>query len=111
RPTLLIRCKEKQVEVYVDVGMEPDVESGNLDGATIRYRFDKEAAKTDIAGKSTDGKALFLEGPETYISAMLKHEQMVFGFTPFNANPAEMTFDLRGIDKAIVPLREACPAK
>ena len=39
-------------------------------------------------------KALFLEGAETYINAMLKHEQIVFGFTPFNANPAEMTFDL-----------------
>jgi type VI secretion system protein VasI len=110
RPSLIVRCQEKQTEVYINVGMQPDVESGNFDGATIRYRFDKESAQTDIASKSTDNLALFLEGPQTYITAMLEHEQFIFGFTPFNGNPVETTFDLRGLSEAIKPVREACPA-
>jgi type VI secretion system protein VasI len=109
RPSIILRCKEKETEAYINIGMQPDVESGNYDGATIRYRFDKESAKTDIASKSTDNLALFLDGPQTYIAAMLKHDEMVFGFTPFNGSPAETTFDLRGLSEAIKPLREVCP--
>jgi hypothetical protein len=109
RPSIILRCQEHETEAYINVGMQPDVEYDNYDGATIRYRFDKEASKTDIAGKSTDNLALFLDAPQTYINTMLKHEQFVFGFTPFNGNSVEATFDLRGLSEAIKPLREVCP--
>jgi type VI secretion system protein VasI len=109
RPSIILRCQEKQTEAYINIGMQPDVEPDNYDGATFRYRFDKEPAKTDIASKSTDNLALFLDGPQTYIATMLKHDEMVFGFTPFNGSPVETTFDLRGLSEAIKPLREVCP--
>jgi type VI secretion system protein VasI len=107
-PTLLLRCNEKETEAYVHTGMAPDVESGNLDGATVRYRFDKEPAQTENAGQSTDGNALFFEDSQTVITTMLKHEKLVFGFTPYGVPPVEMTFDLRGLSEAIKPLNEAC---
>src|SRR4029079_4878800 len=94
RPTLILRCKEKQTEVYIVTGMQPDVEAGNLDGATWRLRFDKETPITQNAGKSTSGDSLFLEKPYALTNTMLQHERMVFEFTPFSASPAEMTFDL-----------------
>lgn len=106
RPTLILRCQEGATDAYVHVGMQPDVELG--DTVTIRYRFDQESALPGQASKSTDGEALFLQGPEEFIDRMLKHEQLVFGFTPFGAPPAEMTFDLRGLDTVIQSLRDAC---
>src|SRR5205085_6612026 len=44
-PSLVLRCQEGVKEAYIYTGMSPDVESGNLDGATIRFRFDKEPAQ------------------------------------------------------------------
>jgi hypothetical protein len=87
--------------------MQPDVE-GISDTATVRLRFDKEKTQTLQASKSTDGEALFLEPPLMLITSMLQHEQIVFEFTPFDASPAEMLFDLRGLSEVIAPLHEAC---
>jgi type VI secretion system protein VasI len=108
RPSLLVRCREHEKDVYIYTGMAPDVESGNFDGATVRVLFDKEGALTKNAGQSTSRDSLFFPDPEETIAAMLKHERMVFGFTPFDASPVEMTFDLRGLSEAIKPLNEAC---
>jgi type VI secretion system protein VasI len=108
-PALILRCKEKVVEAYVFTGQIPDVE-GVSDTVSIRYRFDQGSALPGQADKSTDGEALFFQAPQEFIERMLEHERLVFGFTPFGAPPAEMTFDLRGLSEAIAPLNEACKA-
>lgn len=108
RPTLYVRCKEHAKDVFIHTDLQPDVESGNLDGATIRVRFDSDQAQTLNADKSTDGKALFFPEADPYIDAMLKHGRMVFGFTPYGVPPQEMTFDLHGLSEIIGPLNEAC---
>lgn len=108
RPSILVRCQEHQKDAYVYIGMSPDVESGNLDGATIRTRFDKEPATTENTNQSTSHDSLFFINPEATIKDFLKHDQMVLGFTPFDSSPVEITFDLRGLSEAIKPLNEAC---
>jgi len=108
RPQLVVRCKERKTEAYITTGMAPAVESGNYEGATVLLRLDKDKAFTLNASKSTDSKALFLPGAVGLIKRMLPHQQMLFRFTPFNASPQEVTFDIRGLDKAIVPLQQAC---
>lgn len=108
RPTLILRCKEGETEVYIVTDMQADVE-GVSDKATIRLRFDQEKASTVEAGKSTSGDALFVPLPKPFIDVLLNYKQLVVGFTPFGASPVEMTFKLGGLAEAIKPLREACP--
>jgi hypothetical protein len=107
-PLLIVRCKEKKTEAYVNVGMQQDVESGLYNQSTIRVRFDSQEAASLISDHSTDGKGLFFHDPQTIIDQMLQHEKMVFGFTPFNSNPVETSFDLRGLNEAIKPLQDSC---
>lgn len=71
-------------------------------------RFDQEEAQTLITSESTDGEALFFRDPVGIIADMLQHDEMVFGFTPFNASPVVTTFDLRGLAEVIQPLQGAC---
>jgi type VI secretion system protein VasI len=87
--------------------MQPDVEYGMTDSATTRIRFDNEQARTVTMGISTDGEALFL-GKSITVETLMQHDEMVFGFTPFNSSPVETTFDLRGLSEAIKPLQGAC---
>lgn len=110
-PSLVLRCKEKQMDVYVFTGMQANVESGNLDHATVRIRFDKDPAQSFNTGEATSGKGLFFDDPIPLIKDMLKHNTMVFGFTPFNASPVETVFDLRGLPESIKPLQDACKWK
>ena len=107
-PVLYVRCKEKKAEAYINVGMQQDVEHGLYNQSTVRIRFDSQEASSLIAKHSTDGEALFFQDSQTIIDQMLQYEMMVFGFTPFNSNPVETSFNLRGLNEAIKPLQEAC---
>ena len=107
-PTLVLRCKEGDINVYVKVGTQSDVEYGLYDAATVRVRFDQNQAFETVANESTNGEALFFQDPHEMIIAMLKSNEMVFGFTPFNADPAVTTFDLSGLANVIDPLKQSC---
>jgi hypothetical protein len=107
-PYLVLRCKEREMDVYVNVGMQSNVEYGRYDSVTVRVRFDQNQAFEMIADESTDGEALFFRDPYGMIMAMLQSKEMVFGFTPLNAAPAVTTFDLRGLANIIEPLKQSC---
>jgi type VI secretion system protein VasI len=107
-PTLLLRCQEAEVSAFVNVGMRANVEAENLEGATVVVRFDKEPAKEFKLGHSTDGEALFFQDAEAVIFRMMRHETMLFRFTPFNSSPQETSFNLRGLRAVIKPLETAC---
>lgn len=110
RPTLILRCQERQIEAYVVTGMAADVEAGNFDGATVRIRLDDAAAETLNTGRSTDDKALFFENAPQLINRLAQADRLLFSFTPYNASPAETSFDLRGLDEVLPQLRTACGA-
>lgn len=106
-PKLILRCEEGKVDAFVRVGMPADVEY-SYNAHTARIRFDDDDAYKTTMNESTDGEALFFQGAVTLINQMQEHDTMLFGFTPFNANPVETTFTLTGIRYAVVPLAEAC---
>jgi len=113
-PTLILRCKEGEVSAYVATGMAANVERGNLEGATVLVRFDKEPAREMNTGQSTDREALFLRDAKELIEEMEGRQTMLFRFTPFNSAPQETSFVLEGLSVASKPLKEACgwnPAK
>ena len=107
-PTLIIRCKEHKIDVYIFTGTPTLVES-ETDISTVRVRFDKEDAQTLKMDNSTNGKSLFFQDPQAILySGILTHKTMIFEFTPFNASPDNTSFDLHGINEAITPLKKSC---
>ena len=107
-PTLILRCKEREMNVYIKVGTQVDVEYGLDDAASVRVRFDQNQTFELVADESTDGDALFFRDPYGMIMWMLQSKEMTFGFTPFNADPAVTKFDLRGLSNVIEPLKQSC---
>jgi type VI secretion system protein VasI len=107
-PVLVLRCQEHKTEAFIRTGMTPNVEYGRLHAATVRMRLDRDPATKAITSESTDHIALFFREPIPLIRSLLKHEQLTFGFTPFNSPAVETLFDLRGLDAAVIPLRESC---
>src|SRR5690348_3730569 len=56
-PVLVVRCKEHQLDVYIDAKTQFEVESGT-DNSTVRVRFDKDQAMILSMSHSTDGEGL-----------------------------------------------------
>jgi hypothetical protein len=108
-PVLYLRCLESAPEVYIYLGLTPDVEMGNFDGATIRLRFDDEPAETVNAERSTDDKAVFFPRPQDMMDRLAETDTLLIGFTPFSSNPVETAFDTRGLAEVLPQLREVCP--
>jgi hypothetical protein len=108
-PTLYLRCRSRQLDVYITLGMTAEV-AYDEDWHTARLRFDSDAAQTLLMGVGAEDDTLFFEDPEAIIISMLNHDTLLFGFTPFNATPVETRFDLRELSQAIHIIRDPCPA-
>lgn len=107
-PQLILRCQEHRTEAYVVTGMPATVEYGESDRHTVRLRYGDDAATSVMMSQSTDNKSLFFPDPTNSILRMWNVQTLLVGFTPFNANPVSIRFDVSGLPFAIQPLREAC---
>lgn len=107
-PVLNIRCRERKTDASIDFGMSPAAEPELYDGATLQFRIDKQPLFKAVATKSPDGNTLFLKDPTAFIKRMFKAEHLLVRFIPFTSSAQETTFSIAGLEKAIVPLTEAC---
>lgn len=109
-PSLHIRCKENETNVYINLGMRPTTEYGSYgaDYAYLRLRHDDDKAYKEKFSVSTDGEAVFFSSPVPTAKKMLKHKTLLVEFTPYNSSPQMTSFDLSGLGEKITPLKEAC---
>jgi len=109
-PTLVLRCKEKKLEAYINVDSQfaVEIDEDYNDSPTVRLRFDDDKAYEIRMHESTDGEAVFFPDGEGLIRRMETASTLVFGFTPFSASPVQANFDLRGLKNVIQPLWAAC---
>jgi len=111
RPSLIVRCKEGKTVVYVATGMAAAVEDHDgllADDHTIRIRLDQGEAQTQLWSESTSHSALFSLDGIQLAKQLAGARTMTFQFMPFDANPAVMRFDLRGLDAHLLKVAEAC---
>jgi type VI secretion system protein VasI len=105
-PTLMVRCKEKALDVYVVTHTAANVEQG--DSRTVRIRFNTAAAEVHAWSESTDHDALFSDAPANALNKMLSTSKLLFEFTPFNAPPVIVSFSASGFSAFVNRLRAAC---
>ena len=108
RAALLVRCRENRTEVFINTGTAASVESGNLDRHAVRIRFDQNEAFTQRWSESSNNEALFASSHIPLARQIAQADRMLFQFTPFNANPAVIEFDVRGFDRHIELVAETC---
>lgn len=108
RPQLILRCQERKTEMFVVTGMAATVELGEFQRHTVRVRYDDDAATSVVTNQSTDNKSLFFPDAVSTAVRMWNAQVLLIGFTPFNASPVTMRFDVSGLPFAIQSLREAC---
>jgi len=112
RPTLVLRCEGRELEVSVVTGRPAKrlPGSGEEHAATIRFG---ESPARDVRVRSRfETRVLLLEPAADVIREMLGSDTLLFSFTPLSLWMApramEMSFDLSGLRDAVPELNETC---
>lgn len=107
--TLTLRCMENTTALII--GTSCHLTSGFSGYGEVTMRVDGETAVTRSFDHSTDNSSLGLWNGRTsipVIQGLIDADTLIARLTPYNDNPIQLTFDLAGLEREIVPLREAC---
>lgn len=109
RPFLAIRCLYHTTEVMVLPDSAASIEPN--DRHTVRVGFDGGADAQQLWFGSDDHQALFAPDGAAFTTQIAAARTMRFGFTPYNAKPVTVEFDVRGFDELIGLVAKTCGAK
>lgn len=100
-PTLLIRHKEGELELYITVG-----QFLGMDKTLVTCRLGTSPAQDSEWSLSTDGKAIFYPGNvDAFVRQLMANDKMVIRLTPYGESPITTTFILSGLTDAIEPMK------
>jgi hypothetical protein len=112
KPSLLIRCKEGKTDTYVSTGVpasvEEDIEGGPSEDHHVRLRFDENPPITDRWVEATNHGGLFATDGISAAKQIAGAHKLAFEFTPFDANPATIQFDLNSLSSHLQMVADAC---
>ena len=113
---LQMRCQGHQTELFIDWGSYLG-EEAEVTVRDVTFRVGNSAARTSAWGLSTDRTATFypqnsVEFIKELVAAEFTSEPVVGRFvaqvTPYHESPITAVFDVRGLEFAMKPMREAC---
>ena len=108
RPKLVIRCRERTVDVAVITGMPANPEVGLFNSYSVRIRLDDGAPVKQRWTGSTNNQSLFAPSGLRFAQQISHARTLLFEFTPFNASSATAAFDVRGLDSLLPKVEAAC---
>ena len=109
KPTLILRCKNRQTEVYVAAGMQLK-EDYDTHTTPIRMKLDDLDVIAINGDVASSGDAVFLPtgGTAQTVTTFALAKRLVFEITPFEALPDEAVFDLKGLRSTIMTVKQSC---
>lgn len=110
RPQLAIRCAERVMDLYVMTHTAASFENGS-NQHTVHLAFDGAPAITEKWDHSVDHEALFAPESGSLVGEIASAKTMTFAFTPFNAAPTFVHFNVAGLDKHLAAAARTCGLK
>lgn len=107
--TIFIACRENTTSIYVSFA--DHFMSDNAGGGEVTYRIDKKEAAKKSFRESSDNSVLGLWSGASaipFIKGLVGGETLLLRAIPFSESAVTATFDIRGLENALKPLRTAC---
>ena len=110
RPTMVFRCSHGEMLGYVMVGMavQPDRVSHSAVYTDAIIQVDQERAFRMELRVSKNGSRLYLPSSIEFSNRLSGNDRLTLKVTPYDAEPAETTFNIERFEKGIAPLKKAC---
>ncbi len=107
RPTLVMRCLNKKTEVFVYTESPSKMES--TDGLhSVRLTFDDAAESDERWPDSAEHDALFSPDGTALARRISAAHHLRFGFSPHNADPVQVDFDLGDAGTVVSHVAKTC---
>jgi hypothetical protein len=106
-PRLVVRCMASRTEVFVLTESAAKIELGTEDH-TVRIGFDDQPEVAERWPDSSEHDALFAPDGAAFAQRLTTASTLRFGFTPHNAAPASMRFNVGGLGPLIEPVAREC---
>jgi Type VI secretion system VasI, EvfG, VC_A0118 len=107
RPALVIRCLNRRTEVFVFTETPSKLESS--DGLhSVKLRFDDAPASDQRWPDSAEHDALFAPDGAALARRISSAHHLRFGFSPHNADPVQVDFDLRDAATVVSHVAKTC---
>jgi len=110
RPMLVVRCLSKKTDVFVYTETAARIESDD-ENHTVGLAFDDGPQSVERWPDSEEHDALFAPDSSALATRIASAHHLKFTFTPHNAQPATVNFDLTGADDVVASVRKTCGAR
>lgn len=107
-PALVVRCQENRTDAYIRTYSAAQVEYGHTDSASVRVRWDDGTAASQRWMESTNNESIFAPNGVAFTRRLASAERLRVEFTPFNASPVVMDFDVRGFKEHAAQIAKTC---
>ena len=107
RPMLVVRCLAKKTDVFVYTETAARIESDD-ENHTVGLAFDDKPSSVERWPDSEEHDALFAPDPAVFASRLASARHLRFTFTPHNAQPVAVNFNLQGVDTVVESVRKTC---
>ena len=112
---IIITCINSSMEVFLSAKKystgTQDLLKSHGDYEFVRYRIDKEQAKTIEMKLIDTRRALYIGSSEEsipFIKEMFGHDKMLVQIQDYEGKPLTMRFSINGLQEAIKPVRQEC---
>ena len=106
-PRLIVRCMATRTEVFVLTESAAKIEIGTEDH-TVRVGLDDEPDAFQRWPDSAEHDALFAPDGAAFAQRLTTAERMRFTFTPHNASPVLIHFNVGGLGPLLDPVAKEC---
>lgn len=107
RPVLLVRCQEKELEVFVATGSALDSDDSVM--TPVRIRWDTQAPVETRWSRSTDYTSAFAPDPRAFLRQLLSHPDLRLEVRPSDRSLQVIRFNARGLERHMPKVEAACP--
>ena len=107
RPMLVVRCLSRKTELFVYTETAARIESDD-ENHTVGLAFDDGPQSVERWPDSEEHDALFAPDSAALATRIASAHHLKFTFTPHNAQPATVNFDLNGADEVVANVRKTC---
>ncbi|HVP83298.1 MAG TPA: hypothetical protein VMS78_01130 [Rhizomicrobium sp.] len=102
--TIVVRCKSGKLSLYI---VWPTFMG--LDGETVKWKFDSGDIWQQDWDNSSDGTATFVRDQQKFLKDMAAAAKLVVDAPPYQSEPIEAVFDLKGANEVVNTAVAACP--
>ena len=107
-PTLILRCKNKKTDVYIDWGGALGNPKGQEKKIYIGYRMGSEDENAEEWEFSLDFYSAFAPMPNEFVRNLKGKKKLIVEITPYNQSMATLLFNTEGFENALAMLVDRC---